>query len=76
MSIGLSKKEIYGLLSFVGSPKEIADFIFPGSEKPNSMEDIAAGVVRAILIKVSEGILANNKRIEEQLTAAGIHLAD
>ena len=75
MAIGLSKGELVHSLYLGNNPGEITNFILKQTDgKINNQEELTSAIILSVLEKVAECILLNNKRIEEQFIASGIHL--
>jgi len=77
MAIGLNKQELEALLSVGNTKEEILTNVFgllPKAEKPG-IEEILASLTIFLTDKIAKIVSENNKRITEQLIAAGIKIS-
>ncbi len=76
MAIGLSEQELNELLSWGSTEKEIATNLSGSLDKKAGLDELLANVIFSLREKVFRVVLENNKRINEQLISAGVHLHD
>ena len=74
MAIGLNEKELYELLSFGAGEQEVRENLFGSLDDRAGRDEILAVVIARLIGKTADAVLENNKRISEQLIAAGLHL--
>jgi len=77
MAIGLNKQELEALLSSGNTEEEILTNVFgllPKAEKLG-IEAILASLTTFLIDKMAKIVSENNKRITEQLIAAGIKIS-
>jgi hypothetical protein len=70
--LGLSKEELEQLFSFGETPEERSNNLFGAPDEP--WENMVGNILNAMRAKIIDVIQANNKRLAEQLNAAGIKL--
>ena len=76
MAIGLSERELEGLLCRGYTEKEIADILSSSIYKNSGTNQLLAKVVFDLGQRVLRAVVENNERINEQLVSAGIRVAD
>jgi hypothetical protein len=77
MALGLNEQELNALLSFGNTAKEIEANLFGSMLKDaTGIESIYAAITTSLIDKMAKVVSENNKRITEQLIAAGIKISD
>ena len=75
MTLGLNEQELWSLFSFGDTAEEMALNIFGTHDKHMNNAEKDARIIGAILEKMAQSVIENNKRITEQLISAGINLS-
>ncbi len=76
MAIGLSEQELNELLSWGNTEQEIAANISGLFDNKADQNEQLVKIISSLEGKVLRIVLENNRRINDQLISAGVHLPD